>query len=153
MRLSTDAGVDPADHLVNVAMGLVMTKAFLLAAVVLAGAAVDAAAQSNAGFCRSQSVRLCDGCVVSRNVVVRAGGTCTFNASSGGALLGHQVMTPPRLGVFGRASAYQTAYRAGPTPGEDYFVYQIRWERLGRVNTTTIQNRVRVIPAGGAPRR
>lgn len=131
-----------------------MMKQLALAAILAAGAVDLAAAQAQRNLCRVQPIRFCDGCTVSRNILVGAGSTCLFNStSSGGAFLGYDVVVRPRLGTFGMASVSQAAYRAGAQIGPDYFEYRIRWERYGRPTFTTIRNRVRVVapPRGAAP--
>jgi hypothetical protein len=105
-----------------------------------------AEAQAQRANCRYPNMRYCDGCVLDRRILVRVGGTCLFNVRTVGQLIGAETVTPPRLGSFGKANEYQSAYRAGARPGDDFFVYRVRAEIGGRVQTVTIRNFVRITP-------
>ncbi|WP_342361561.1 hypothetical protein [Terrarubrum flagellatum] len=112
-----------------------------------------ASAQAQRNLCRFPGIRFFDGTVAVRRILTTPNSVCAFNSHSGGALLGHQVTVPPKLGVFGRANEAQSAYRVGAALGTDYFEYQVRWEWMGRVNSMTIRNYVRIVPPPQTPTR
>lgn len=125
-----------------------MMRTIALSALLVVSAGADAFAQASSNSCRFAPLRFCDDCVVTRTITVAPGGTCAFDSRAGGALLGHDTLVRPRLGIFGMASESQAAYRAGASAGTDYFEYRIRWERLGRPTSTTIRNQVTIVPGG-----
>lgn len=115
----------------------------LLAALAIAGLAGPARAA-----CLVDAVTFCDGCVAQRRMIVDKGSVCYLsnNMGGGGALEGVDILEKGKLGQFGLASRTQSAYRAGPKPGADRFVFRVRWEQGGRHNAVTIVNNVTIRP-------
>jgi hypothetical protein len=61
----------------------------------------------------------------SREFSLPRNGVCLIRRSDNPTIkqLSMRVTVKPKLGTFGKASLSELAYRAGPTPGDDYFEY------------------------------
>ena len=60
--------------------------------------------------------------------------------------LAFRVTVRPKLGVFGKASLEELAYRAGDKVGDDYFEYVSSEIRLGKRGDFVIKNIVHITP-------
>ncbi|MBK9081865.1 MAG: hypothetical protein IPL88_07200 [Rhizobiales bacterium] len=111
----------------------------------LAALAAMAAASPAAADCVYGPVTFCDGCTLSRDIKVKTNDVCEFvGYVNNGSFRGFEIVQRPKLGKFGINSPTFAGYRAGAKPGADRFVYKVKWEVSGRVNTVTLVNNVTI---------
>ncbi len=99
-----------------------------------------------AAYCKFPPITFCDGCTLDRPIEVTKNDACEFvGYINNGSFRGFETVQRPRLGQFGISSPTFAAYRAGPKPGADRFVYRVKWEVFGKPHTATIVNRVTIV--------
>lgn len=99
-----------------------------------------------AAYCKFPPVTFCNRCTLERPIEVTKGDVCVFDAwIQDGSFHGFEIVRRAKRGVFGVSDASHVAYRAGPRPGRDLFIYRVKWDYRGEKRVVTLVNPVTIV--------
>lgn len=99
-----------------------------------------------AAYCKFPPITFCNRCTLERPLEVSTNDSCVFDGwIHDGKFHGFQIVKRPKRGQFGIADPTHAAYRAGPKPGSDLFIYRVKWDFNGEPRVVTIVNRVTIV--------
>lgn len=97
-------------------------------------------------YCKFPPITFCNRCTLERPIEVSKNDSCVFAGwIEDGQFGGFQIVKRPKRGQFGIADPTHAAYRAGPRPGPDLFIYRVKWDFKGEPRVVTIVNRVTIV--------